>query len=45
MVTFEASRLDGPASEFVVFDSGHSTQSHPLTILEMRRILIEALKR
>jgi hypothetical protein len=44
MVSFEASRLDAPDSELVVFDSGHSTQSHPLTILEVRRILLEALE-
>ncbi len=42
-VTFEASRIDTPDSEFVVFNSGHSTQSHPLTIQEVRRILLDAL--
>ena len=42
-VTFEAARIGAPDSEFVVFNSGHSTQSHPLTIQEVRRILLEAL--
>ena len=44
-VTFKASRIDAPDSELVVFHSGHSTQSHPRTIQEMRRILLEALER
>ncbi len=45
LVAFEASRLDAPDTELVVFNSGHSTQSHPLTIQEVRRILLEALER
>jgi hypothetical protein len=40
VVTFESARLDGAASEYVV-RSGHSAQSHPLTIREVRRILGE----
>jgi hypothetical protein len=44
-VTFEASRIDGADSEFVVFNSVHSTQSDPLTIQEVRRILLDALAR
>ena len=44
-VTFEASRLDDPDTEFVVFNSGHSTQANPRTIQEVRRILLDALKR
>ena len=44
-VAFEAARIDAPDTEFVVFNSGHSTQSHPLTIQEVRQILLEALKR
>ncbi len=38
VVEFQSARLDGVASEYVV-RSGHSTQSHPLTIREVRRIL------
>ncbi len=44
-VAFEAARIDGADSEFVVFNSGHSTQSDPLTIQEVRRILLDALGR
>ncbi len=44
-VAFEAARIDAPDSEFVVFNSRHSTQSHPLTIQEVRRILLDALER
>ena len=40
VVAFESARLDGVASEYVV-RSGHSMQSHPLTIREVRRILGE----
>lgn len=40
VVTFESAQLDGVASEYVV-RSGHSAQSHPLTIREVRRILGE----
>ncbi len=40
VVAFESARLDGVASEYVV-RSGHSAQSHPLTIREVRRILQE----
>ncbi len=40
VVTFESARLDGVASEYVV-RSGHSAQSHPMTIREVRRILGE----
>jgi len=38
VVTYESAHLDGVASELVV-RSGHSTQSHPQTILEVGRIL------
>ena len=44
-VSFEASRLDDPDTEFIVFNSGHSTQSNPRTIQEVRRILLDALER
>jgi hypothetical protein len=38
IVEFQSAHLEGVASEHVV-RSGHSTQSHPLTIREVRRIL------
>jgi pimeloyl-ACP methyl ester carboxylesterase len=44
-VAFEAARIDPADSEFVVFHSAHSTQSDPLTIQEVRRILLDALER
>jgi hypothetical protein len=44
-VGFEAARIDAADSEFVVFNSVHSTQSNPLTIQEVRRILLDALER
>ncbi len=44
VVKFEAARIEGAESELVVFHSGHSTQSHPLTIQEVRRILLRALE-
>lgn len=44
-VSFEASRLDDPDTEFVVFNSGHSTQANPRTIQQVRRILLDALER
>ena len=40
VVAYESAHIDGVASEKVV-RSGHSTQSHPETIEEMRRILRE----
>jgi pimeloyl-ACP methyl ester carboxylesterase len=43
LVPYKSSHLDEAASEFVV-ESGHSCQSNPLTIREVRRILIEHLR-
>jgi pimeloyl-ACP methyl ester carboxylesterase len=40
VVAYESARLDGVASEKIV-RSDHSTQGHPETILEVRRILRE----
>jgi hypothetical protein len=40
VVAYESAHIDGVASELVV-RSGHSTQSHPETIEEVRRILRE----
>ena len=43
VVEYTSAHLDGADSELIV-RSGHSTQSHPRTILEVRRILHEALR-
>ena len=43
VVTYESAHLEGVASEKVIYGSEHSTQSHPQTILEVRRILYEHL--
>ena len=40
VVEYSSAHLDGMESEFIVH-SGHSCQGHPLTIEEVRRILIE----
>jgi len=39
-VTYQSAHLEGVASEKIV-RSDHSTQGHPETILEVRRILLE----
>jgi len=43
MVAYESAHIEGVASELVV-RSGHSTQGHPETILEVKRILLEHIK-
>jgi hypothetical protein len=42
-VSFESARTEEARSEFVVFDAGHSVQSHPEAIQEVRRILLERI--
>ena len=42
VVKYKSAHIDGVASEKIV-QSGHSTQSHPNTIEEVRRILLEHL--
>ncbi len=42
---YKSAHLDGVESELVIEHSGHSTQSNPLTVREVRRILIEQLAR
>ncbi|MGE5305138.1 MAG: hypothetical protein ACM3TN_17650, partial [Alphaproteobacteria bacterium] len=42
VVAYESAHIEGVASEKVVH-SGHSTQGHPETIEEVKRILIEHL--
>ena len=43
VVAYSSAHIDGMASEFIVH-AGHSCQEHPLTIEEVRRILLEHLK-
>ena len=43
VVSFNSAQIDDVTSELVVH-SGHSTQSHPETIEEVRRILLKHLK-
>ncbi len=43
VVEYESAHIDEAVSEYVVYRSSHSTQSHPETIQEVRRILIEHL--
>ena len=42
VVKYESAHIDGAESELVV-RSGHSTQSNPVTIEEVRRILLAQL--
>jgi pimeloyl-ACP methyl ester carboxylesterase len=39
VVRYTSAHIDGVESEFVVYGSGHSTQSNPRTVEEVRRIL------
>jgi pimeloyl-ACP methyl ester carboxylesterase len=39
VVRYTSAHIDGVESEFVVYGSGHSTQSNPKTVGEVRRIL------
>jgi triacylglycerol esterase/lipase EstA (alpha/beta hydrolase family) len=43
VVEYKSAHIDGVASELVV-NSGHSTQDHPATIEEVRRILLQHLR-
>jgi hypothetical protein len=44
VVPYESSHLDGAASEVIVH-SGHSAHNHPLSVLEVQRILKLHLKK
>jgi pimeloyl-ACP methyl ester carboxylesterase len=44
VVTFQSAHLGGVESELVIPFAGHSVQSHPLAIDEVRRILLEHAK-
>ncbi len=41
VVAFASARIDGVESELVIPFAGHSSQGHPTTIEEVRRILLE----
>jgi hypothetical protein len=43
VVEFSSASIGEARSELVVFQSGHSVQSHPEAIQEVRRILLEQL--
>jgi hypothetical protein len=43
VVQYKSAHIDGVDSEVVIEHSGHSTQSNPLTVREVRRILFEPL--
>jgi pimeloyl-ACP methyl ester carboxylesterase len=43
VVEYKSAHLEGMESEFIL-EYGHSSQGHPLTIEEVRRILLEHLK-
>jgi pimeloyl-ACP methyl ester carboxylesterase len=45
VVKYMSAHIDGVESEVVIEHSGHSTQGNPLTVREVRRILIEELRR
>ena len=44
VVEYASAHIDEASSEYVVYHSDHSTQSHPETIQEVRRILLEHLE-
>jgi hypothetical protein len=45
VVEYKSAHLDGVESEVVIEHSGHSTQGNPLTVREVRRILMQELAR
>ena len=45
VVEYKSAHIDGVESELVIEHQDHSTQSNPLTVREVRRILIEELGR
>lgn len=44
VVEYKSAHIEPVTSELIVMNSGHSTQDHPETIEEVRRILLEHLK-
>jgi hypothetical protein len=45
VVEYQSAHIDGVDSELVIEHQGHSTQSNPLAVREVRRILLEELTR
>jgi pimeloyl-ACP methyl ester carboxylesterase len=45
VVQYKSAHIDGVESELVIEHSGHSTQGNPLTVREVRRVLIDELAR
>ena len=45
VVEYQSAHIDGVDSELVIEHQGHSTQSNPLAVREVRRILPEELTR
>ena len=45
VVEYKSAHIDGVESELVIEHQGHSTQSNPLAVREVRRILLERLPR
>jgi hypothetical protein len=45
VVEYKSAHIDGVESELVIEHQGHSTQSNPLAVREVRRILLEQLGR
>ena len=45
VVAYKSAHIDGVDSELVIEHQGHSVQSNPLAVREVRRILIEQLAR
>jgi hypothetical protein len=43
VVAYDSAHITEAESELVVYHQNHSTQSHPLAIQEVRRILLEHL--
>jgi pimeloyl-ACP methyl ester carboxylesterase len=43
VVEYKSAHIDGAESELVIEHQGHSTQSNPLAVREVRRILLEQL--
>jgi hypothetical protein len=45
VVEYKSAHIDGVESELVIEHQGHSTQSNPLAVREVRRILLDQLGR
>jgi hypothetical protein len=45
VVKYKSAHIEGVESEVVIAHSGHSTQGNPMTVREVRRILLEELAR